>query len=341
MNSEVNPLISVVMSVYNGERYLSQSIESILGQTFTNFKFIIIDDGSKDNSLKIIKEYRYKDDRIKVIENKKNIGLPSSLNKGIKIAKGKYIARQDADDISLPNRLDAQYKYMENHPEIDILGSDCCRIDIEGNTFSESTFDVFNVEALLQSAATIFAHGTAFIRREVFEDVGLYNESFYYTQDLEYWIRCYLRNKRIYRLREFLYKLRITRSPREQSAKDAIKKNLSELLNKAFRSGLITGFYDVDTNELESILQYKTDEDDEDWGIGKKEKDWSGYWFFIARQALKTGKEGRYVRKCLYKSFLFKDHFRQHMIKMVCWALSYFNYDYRAINTSRFRKMWS
>ena len=95
-----NPLVSVVMSVYNSEKYLKEAIESILNQTYTNFEFIIVNDGSTDSSLDIIQEYMKKDERI-VLISRDNKGLPYSLNEGIEKAKGKYIARMDADDISL------------------------------------------------------------------------------------------------------------------------------------------------------------------------------------------------------------------------------------------------
>ena len=104
----MDELVSVIMSVYNGEKYLKKAIESILRQTYRNFEFIIIDDGSKDTSLNIIKKYEKMDKRIIVIENKLNIGLVESLNRGIKIANGKYIIRMDADDIAMKNRIKKQ-----------------------------------------------------------------------------------------------------------------------------------------------------------------------------------------------------------------------------------------
>src|SRR3989337_2996755 len=112
--------VSVIMSVYNGERHLRESVDSILNQTFQDFEFIIINDGSKDQSKYILESY--KDERIKLIHNK-NMGLTKSLNIGISIAKGKYIARQDADDISEPERLKTQYDFMEANPGLGLIGS--------------------------------------------------------------------------------------------------------------------------------------------------------------------------------------------------------------------------
>ena len=115
------PTVTVLLSVYNGERYLRESIESILNQTFTDFEFLIINDGSTDDSRRIISSYD--DPRIQLIDNEQNIGLSQSLNKGLKLARGTYIARQDADDISEPERLAKQVSYMDRNPHIALLGS--------------------------------------------------------------------------------------------------------------------------------------------------------------------------------------------------------------------------
>ena len=118
------------MSVYNGEKYLREAIDSILNQTFKDFEFIIVNDGSTDNSLKIIKSYN--DPRITII-NQKNTGLAKALNEGIKIAKGKFIARMDADDISEPERFKKEYKFMHVHDECVALGTNAIIIDENGN----------------------------------------------------------------------------------------------------------------------------------------------------------------------------------------------------------------
>ena len=140
------------MAVYNGEKYLREAIDSILNQTFTDFEFIIINDGSTDSTKDIILSYN--DKRIKLINNEKNLFLATSLNKGIKLAKGKYIARMDADDISLPERFEIQYKFMEENQDIDICGTwfqmfgDENRIVKHPETNDEIKFAMFNNSAL-------------------------------------------------------------------------------------------------------------------------------------------------------------------------------------------------
>lgn len=117
------PKISVVMPVYNREKYLKESIESILNQTFTDFEFIIVDDQSTDSSWQIIQEYANKDSRIVAVKNTCKKGCYSARNCGHRLAKGKYIAVMDSDDISLPQRLQTQFDFMEQNPDIDICGS--------------------------------------------------------------------------------------------------------------------------------------------------------------------------------------------------------------------------
>jgi glycosyltransferase involved in cell wall biosynthesis len=117
------PIISVVMPVYNREQYLKESIESILNQTFTDFEFIIVDDQSTDSSWQIIQDYAAKDSRIVAVKNNGKKGCYSARNCGNRLAKGKYIAVMDSDDIALPERLQTQFDFMEQNPNIDICGS--------------------------------------------------------------------------------------------------------------------------------------------------------------------------------------------------------------------------
>src|SRR3990167_11352409 len=138
------PKISVIMSVYNGMPHLEQAVESVLEQTYKNFEFIIVDDASSDDTLKYLKSLKDKQSlrsssfdelrtaglkRIKLIENKKNLGLAASLNIALRQAQGDYIARMDADDISYPERLNTQLKYLERNKEIDLCGSWVTLID--------------------------------------------------------------------------------------------------------------------------------------------------------------------------------------------------------------------
>ena len=127
-----NPVVSVLMSVYNEEKYLRDSIESILSQSLTDFEFIITDDNSEDESHAILKDYTEKDSRIILIEHLKQKRLAYSLNEQIEIAKGRYLARMDGDDIAHPERLEKQVKFLEENKDIGMVGSYCREIDNSG-----------------------------------------------------------------------------------------------------------------------------------------------------------------------------------------------------------------
>ena len=131
------PAISVLMSVYNGGRYLADSIRSILDQSFGDFEFLIVDDASSDGSLEIIEEFACNDKRIVILRNECNLGLTRSLNLGLDRARGKYIARQDADDISLPKRLEKQWEFLEANHEIGVMGTAYYLINACGEIIGE------------------------------------------------------------------------------------------------------------------------------------------------------------------------------------------------------------
>ena len=198
------PKISVIMSVYNGEKYLREAIESILAQTFTDFEFIIVNDGSTDNSLEIMQSYD--DKRIKIINNEKNIGLTMSLNKALKEARGEYIARQDADDVSLPNRFEEQMKYFVVHPETAVLGTSKYVINKDGKILRKVIAS--SNPSKIPFYANVFTHGSVMFKKLVVNELGYYNELFRYSQDYELWLRI-AKHYKISNLTQVLYKLRI------------------------------------------------------------------------------------------------------------------------------------
>ena len=198
--------ISVVISVYNGEKHLRESVESVLNQTFTDFEFIIVNDGSTDASLEIIKSYD--DERIQIINNEENIGLTKSLNKALKQAQGEYIARQDADDISLPNRLELQLEFLEKHPEVALLGTGVYVINENGDTVEKRIMHPKPKKSLLKGNR--FIHGSVMFRKSVIDELGAYNETLKYSQDYELWLRM-SKKYDVRNLTAPLYKLRMHR----------------------------------------------------------------------------------------------------------------------------------
>lgn len=179
--------VSVVVSVYNGEKYLREAVDSILGQTFRDFEFIIVDDGSTDRTWAILQSYNAP--RIVLLRNQENIGLTRSLNKGLAAARGEYIARMDADDVSLPERLEKQVAYLDAHSEVGLLGT---WIEIIGERGERLSVLRRPIEPPLITWSLLFdnclAHSTVMYRRSLVGKLGGYNPS-RYAQDYDLWSR--------------------------------------------------------------------------------------------------------------------------------------------------------
>jgi glycosyltransferase involved in cell wall biosynthesis len=181
------PLVSVVMPVYNGEKYLRQAVDSILSQTFQDFEFIIVDDGSKDKTAEILYEYGT---RVAVYNRGKN-GLVKSLNYGIDLAMGKYIARMDADDMAFPQRFEKQVDFLNKHADIGLLGTSAILIDQNGKRLRKLATPSSDLEIrwnILLNSPII--HSSAMFRRELFDRNGLrYEETYKAVEDYDLWRR--------------------------------------------------------------------------------------------------------------------------------------------------------
>jgi glycosyltransferase involved in cell wall biosynthesis len=201
------PEVSVVMPVYNAAKYLRAAIESVLAQTYQNFEFIIVNDGSTDESHEIILSFN--DQRIRLIDQK-NTGVVNALNVGIKESRGKYVARMDADDFSLPTRLEKQVIYLDAHPDCVALGTAFLVVDEAGKpekvkaTFPEDA--LLRFEVLFQSP---FGHGTVMLHRQVLDKVGGYSPApdARHIEDYELWTRL-AREGRLANLPQVLYEWR-------------------------------------------------------------------------------------------------------------------------------------
>ena len=176
------------MSVYNGEKYLGEAIESILNQTYGNFEFIIINDGSRDKTQGIIDSYN--DKRIKRIKNEENIGLVRSLNIGLRLVKGEFVARMDADDISYPERFEKQVRFLSDNEEVGVLGSAMENVDSKGNHLFFKHFPISHPTIFWQLffENSVF-HPTIMMRNSVIQKIGGYNEKFKHIEDTELWGR--------------------------------------------------------------------------------------------------------------------------------------------------------
>lgn len=181
--------LSVIMTTYNNQDTIQQVIESILNQTFSDFEFIIVNDGSTDKTQEIIRSYQKRDKRIGLI-NQENLGVTKSLNKALMMAKGEYVARQDADDISLPRRFKEQVRFLEDNNDIGFTGCSFEIIDKNGK-FLNFVYIKNNPKKIRSRLIiyNIFCHGSTIFRRDILEKAGGYREFFKYSQDYDLYLR--------------------------------------------------------------------------------------------------------------------------------------------------------
>ena len=184
------PLVSVLLPVYNGEKYLDQAVQSILNQTYRNFELILLDDGSSDCSLKIAQTYADTDKRVRVYSHE-NMGLCRTLQKGVSLSLGKYIARMDADDIALPERFEQQVKYLESNPSCVVLGAGTIVIDPQDNLLYAPELTQGHEKILLellQWKGSRICHPTVMMRTETVRAVGGYVQEYHY-EDIDLFLK--------------------------------------------------------------------------------------------------------------------------------------------------------
>lgn len=201
------PKISVVMSVYNGMPFLKEAVQSILNQTYKDFEFIIVDDASTDGTWKYLNSLQ--DQRIKLIKNSKNLGLASSLNIGMKAAKGEYIARMDADDISLPDRFEKEAHFLNSHKDYVLVGSQVQWVSEHGEPIDG--FDVPQSDDEIRKKFIIrnqIHHATVMFRKSIVSRLGLYRAFLNGVEDYDLWFRIMNKGK-VFNLPERLERRRV------------------------------------------------------------------------------------------------------------------------------------
>lgn len=237
--------ISVILPVYNGEQYLAEAIESVLAQSFKNFELLIINDGSKDNSLSIIKRYMSQDERIKLID-RENRGLVYSLNEGIKQAQGQFIARMDADDICLPNRFEEQINYMQTH-KLDLCGS-WIQPFTKDRILPLRKYPINHDDIVITSLFYCpFAHPSMMIKSTVFTNLSYDNEV---AEDYQLWCNAILKGYRVGNIPKVLLEYRV-------HAQQITKKRLEELIVST--SNISKSFANRLGYEERNIVKYKTE----------------------------------------------------------------------------------
>ncbi len=223
------PKVSVVMSVYKEPvEWIRQSIDSVLNQTFSDFEFIIIcDNPAYEEGIATLKEYAEKDNRIKIIFNEENIGLTKSLNKGLAIVKGDYIARMDADDISLPTRFQKQVEYLDDNHSCIVCGSNYEKFGDESG-YKENPENNDEMFLFLKSP---FAHPSVMFRRLFNEEIVKYNTDYPVSQDYALWTRLYGRGAIFYNVQEILLRYRCSKQQLSTS-KNKIQSELSKKIRR-------------------------------------------------------------------------------------------------------------
>ena len=262
----MSPKVSVVMSVNNGERFLRESVESILHQTFTDFEFIIVDDGSTDGTWDILTEYAGQDQRIALVKNQENIGLTKSLNKGLALAKGGFIARQDADDISSMERLAYQVRFLDEFPDVGVLGTWVAYINKEGH--QESVWQTPERAAIVKWSllfGNCIAHPSVMLRHFLVKGGVAYRSEISYAQDYELWVR--LSDKtQLTNLPEVLYLRRVHEQmigiknyeQQEQAVREVMRYVLMKLLGKEVSERLVASLrHAIRRKHLEKAVELR------------------------------------------------------------------------------------
>jgi len=247
------PTISVVMSVYNAEKYIDEAILSILNQTYKNFEFIIINDGSTDKSLEIIEKYKNQDERI-VLISRENKGLIASLNEGIEKARGKYIARMDADDISLPQRFEEQVKFMEENQDIGVCGT---WIEVFGKNRKDSIWKIVTKHEELKTRLLFsvpVAHPSVIMRKELIEKYNLrYQEQYKHAEDYKFWLD-YSKYTRFTNIPKKLFRYRYLETSVSRVADNAKDEQRYETISSIFKE--VLDELGVENTEKENRLHF-------------------------------------------------------------------------------------
>jgi glycosyltransferase involved in cell wall biosynthesis len=257
------PRVTVLLPVYNGDRFLREAIDSVLGQTWEDFELLVVNDGSTDETATILKNYS--DTRLQVITNEHNTGVSASLNRGLAHASGEYVARIDADDLALPERLVEQLYYLDRHPNVGLVASATEVVDKDGAFIRVEDFGTISPEQLYYTLTFVncIASSSVTFRRGLVLEIGGYDESMRFAIDYDLWLRVSRRAK-IVKLDKVLAKWRDTetnisrRFKEEQSAfaNTAFLKNLRALMGTSINVDDALRFHNVAYPDRDFSITY-------------------------------------------------------------------------------------
>lgn len=200
------PKVSVLMAAYNEQSRLKDTVDSVLAQTYTDFEFIVVDDGSKDSTGAMLEEYCKMDSRIKILKNTQNLGLAKSLNAGLRKTQGQYIARIDAGDSAHPDRLKSQVRFMESNPQVHIVGTFAYWIDSSKRIIGVCRFPVKpeQVRRRLFGQTSVALHPSLLIKMDLFSSTGLFDETHPTSMEYELYLRTVRNGLSIANIPEYL-----------------------------------------------------------------------------------------------------------------------------------------
>jgi glycosyltransferase involved in cell wall biosynthesis len=212
-----DPRVSVLLGVYNGEPLLDSAIASIVAQTYPSWELVVVDDASTDSSLAVARSWQQRDPRIRVVEHRTNRGLAATLNDAFAVSRGELVARMDADDVSLPQRLEKQVDFLDAHPAVAVVGTGAEFVDAQGNALGSGRLfeDHDDISANMYRTSALI-HPSVMMRRTFLEALGGYDIRLRRAQDADLWLRGY-RRFRYHNLPEPLVRCRI----RERGGVDA------------------------------------------------------------------------------------------------------------------------
>jgi len=227
------PAVSVVMAAHNARDFLEEAARSILAQTFGDLELILVLDGPTDGTESVARAIAVTSSRVRLMEYWPNRGLPHALNRGVREARAAYVARQDADDISEPDRLARQLEAVRTR-SLDLAGTNFSWIDVQGRPLGANASFPESVDAAVRQGSFLFPHGSALFAREAFLRAGGYDERFFFTQDLELWSRMARSGGQVGFLAKPLYRLRLGPASR---LKSCYQRRYSELVARAHFQG--------------------------------------------------------------------------------------------------------
>ena len=251
------PKVSVVMPVFNTAKFLPEAIESILNQTFKDFEFVIIDDGSTDESRQIIQAYADKDARIKAYQNKQNMWISYTRNRLINLTKTNFIAPQDSDDVSLPHRLEKEFNFLSTNPQYAVVSGDIIIIDEDWKEIWYRKYRDQIDKTILKKSP--IAQSASMFDKQAFLKVWWYDDNLCCWEDYDLWLRLYTQWYKIKNLNDFLIKYRIRSGQSKTQVKKALKTTIN-IQKKAFTQyGLKPSISDKVFRYIENLLFFLPD----------------------------------------------------------------------------------